>query len=304
MERRDVRSFGITFVGVWLFMLVGGSRSDAQDRLKQAANVYSTLMQRAQADPPRLEQVQARGAEVSIVNQKPKFDPVQAPGFCGNKPVKLGMKVWAELVGQDGQTGTGQYVNLERYRFKPKERFYLWFESASPIQISLFQHYYGPTATKDSRLVLPQPDYPKSYETLLSGKPVRYPILLETDNDLRQELMSIVAYTPGTPFAGNQPLPICTVSSLSTNVQVTQAMAQTSQQLSSTMNQNVVVQVAQNGSPTLNNLEGDGVVISRAARFDAVASPTATAPSANSDDVASVLLGSQNIGHGQFVLTK
>jgi hypothetical protein len=91
-------------------------------------------------------------------------------------------------------------VHLEKYKWQRKQRFYVWFESAAPVYVGFWQDYDGKAP---SRKVLPDERFPQSYSAILPGQPFRFPVLLEMDNDLNNEFMSIevvLANNPDVPI--------------------------------------------------------------------------------------------------------
>jgi hypothetical protein len=140
-------------------------------------------------------------AEV-LVGDAGRYGPVDVPINGKPVPVKMMVKVWAMPV-KDGRE-TGQAVHLEKYKWQRKERFYLYFESAVPVQIGLYQDYVGDRAPERR---LPDGKHPESYKTLMPGRSQRLPVLLEMDDNLHDELMSIVAVVAGSQpeLSINQP---------------------------------------------------------------------------------------------------
>ena len=93
-----------------------------------------------------------------------------------------------KLVNPAGQAGP--YVNVVKHKWQRRERFYLWLETAVPIQLALFQNY--PEGLLPSRQVSPDERFASSFATIMPGGPYRFPVLFKTDDDLRDEQVSLV----------------------------------------------------------------------------------------------------------------
>lgn len=111
-------------------------------------------------------------------------------------PVGVAIEYEFELVPDGQREGSGEFVNPVKYKFRPKERFFLRLKTASPVQVALYQVYDD---GQPDRLVLPSDQYPESYNTITPDQGfVRYPVLLEMDDDTRPETMMIIAFSPDT----------------------------------------------------------------------------------------------------------
>ena len=54
--------------------------------------------------------------------------PPAPPVAVGQLPVRLGVKIWGQLA------DTGQLINITKFRWNPKQRFWLWIEVAVPCR--------------------------------------------------------------------------------------------------------------------------------------------------------------------------
>jgi hypothetical protein len=100
---------------------------------------------------------------------------------------------------------------LQKYRWQRSERFYLWLDTAVPLQLSIFQNY--PDGRPESRQVTPDERYPATFATIMPGRPFRYPVLLQADDDLRDEIVSIIVVRADTgvlPCNGAQAVAVAT----------------------------------------------------------------------------------------------
>lgn len=168
----------------------------------QAKKAYADLKTQADKGYARTQ-----FKEVTINNQKvkvyqgnaPRLNPVDPMGGGPNPPppVQMCVKVWAELSDPAG-TKSGQFVNIELYKWKPKQQFYFWVESAVPINLSLFQNYdVGLAEARPPKLVSPDPKFPLTYSTCEAGVPFRFPQLFETDLNLREEFVTLTVIAAG-----------------------------------------------------------------------------------------------------------
>lgn len=83
------------------------------------------------------------------------------------------VKFWGELE-------NGTKVNLARYQWRPKERFYLCTSSALPVRL-IVQQEYPEARNKSPDTVIPDKEVPGSYDVLPPGQ-VAKSFLLETDD--------------------------------------------------------------------------------------------------------------------------
>ena len=121
----------------------------------------------------------ADGEDLTVVkpNTTKPVDP--APVVTAD----LGIKVWFEL--QDGTL-----VNPIKHRWGSKERFWIHIQTAVPVYVALFQNY--PESRPASRQVYPDQAYPESFKPLAANETTRLPVLFEMDDDMRDEIMSMV----------------------------------------------------------------------------------------------------------------
>lgn len=95
----------------------------------------------------------------------------------------LGIKVWFEL-------SNGTMVNPTRKKWDNKEKFYIHIQTSVPVYVSLYQNY--PDSRPVSRQIYPDKKYPEGFKVLQPGQSTRLPVLFETDDDMRDEIMSLV----------------------------------------------------------------------------------------------------------------
>lgn len=98
-------------------------------------------------------------------------------------PSSLGVRVWFELT-------DGTMFNPNKRKWSNKEQFYIHIQTSVPIYVSLYQNY--PDSRPASRQIYPDKKYPEGFKVLQPGQSTRLPVLFETDDDLRTEIMSIV----------------------------------------------------------------------------------------------------------------
>ncbi len=157
-------------------------------RYSQAAQSFEQLQQGSQAIEGRRFEV---GDEEVTFAGSDRFDIVPVPNLDpGAPPYQMGVAVWFQL------EPSGQFVNPVKHRWNPRERFYVWINPAVPMTISLHQNY--PEDRPASRQVYPDVRYPATFQTFMPG-PHRLPVLFEMDDDLRDEIMSMVVVRADNP---------------------------------------------------------------------------------------------------------
>lgn len=104
------------------------------------------------------------------------FDPNDDPYQCG-------IAVWFQL-------SDGSYVNPTKHRWNPGEKFYVWIEPAVPVSVSLHQNY--PEDRPPSRQVYPDARHPETFKDFAAGSKHKLPVRFKMDDDLRDEIMSMV----------------------------------------------------------------------------------------------------------------
>jgi len=192
--------------------LIGISTTALAQKLtvKDARSAYAALIK--QGKNPRLaDGKKPRYVTYKVKNKEGKLEPVKVwiggpalispvpiPGPDPKPtPVRMAVKVWAELSDSRG-THTGRLVNIQRYKWQKNERFYFWFESAVPVQMSLTQYYdVGPSEAKKPRLVSPNRYFPKTYATVPAGEPTYFPQLFKTDDTLADEFAMLTLVAAG-----------------------------------------------------------------------------------------------------------
>ena len=173
-----MKAFKLTSVLVVAMSLGGGVLADT-DLRATLINVGTTLNKTAQ------------DAAASSVKD-PRFHPAK-PVIDGKEVTVCGVvKMWAVLADKTGKEISGP-VNMKLHKWQAEEYFYLYFESATPILVSLHQLYpeTGHPMAGETRLVLPDKEFPKSLEAIPAGTAVRMPILMQMDRTLVDEAMGV-----------------------------------------------------------------------------------------------------------------
>ena len=101
-----------------------------------------------------------------------------------NIPVKTGIRVWFEL--EDGKL-----INPNVYRFSPGEKFFVHVESATPVFVTLHQHFPH-EGGKVPIIAYPDPKFPSSSRVLNPAQRTKLFTKFAMDNDYDAEYMSIV----------------------------------------------------------------------------------------------------------------
>jgi hypothetical protein len=104
----------------------------------------------------------------------------------------LMIKVWAVPLDGEGNLAKNK-VHLGKYRWEPKQQFAIFFESAVPVQVGLYEDFEN----KKSECRAPDPEFPSSYQTVKAGEPYRFPADIMLENTFDDELISIVVVAAG-----------------------------------------------------------------------------------------------------------
>lgn len=178
--------------------------ADRKDGLKQFDVMKTQAQKKLDSSPaskkdPNVEITKTE--KVPVLSSKFNLDP----GGTTPPPAALGMKIWAEL--RDGPNA-GKFVNPAAYRWAAKERFWLWFETAAPVQLAIFQTY--PDSVDGARQVVPDEKYPTSFKTIYPGEKFKFPLPFIMDDNGKTEYMAIVVARTDCdhlPLNGAIPLP-------------------------------------------------------------------------------------------------
>lgn len=172
------RSLFIVAVG----SMVLSSSLFAQDKYDDHRARFEKLKSNSAASPHETRQIEVDGARFDVPSQRIDIDPV--PNVDPNKdPYQCGIAVWFQLE-------NGRYVNPVKHRWDPEERFHIWIEPAVPVTISLHQNY--PEDRPPSRQVYPDAEFPKTFMSFPAGRSSKLPVRFKMDDDLRNEIMSMV----------------------------------------------------------------------------------------------------------------
>ncbi len=302
-------------VAVWIAVGVA-SGQERQEILDGFAKLRANSLQALeQGQVETLKTAVAKGpdekVEISVVTRA----EIQAV-IVAAQPVRLGLKICGQLL--DAAGNPAQFVNLTKHKWQRKERFWLWVESAVPVQLAVFQNY--PEGRPPSRQISPDEAYPTTFGTLLPGKPVRFPVLFQMDDDLRDEIISFVvlrADAQALPINGavvqatataqattiiNAPLPTGPAVRVEAGAQA--------QALGANVNSNgtlkgAALKMSRDILSELNTQVRARPVV-KGQKLDLVGEPPAQAPavSAESNDVAIVLLGVGRVAQKELVFHK
>jgi len=179
---------GIVCSGLMAYMLaclLGVRASGQQPDYAEGSQYFDALRKLSlESDYDRVD-VNMSGERVTIVGCPTDAPPPPTTPI----PMQLAVRVWGQLVDYAGNPGP--FVNLQKHKWQRNERFYLWIDTAVPLQLSIFQNY--PDGRPASRQVTPDPRFPATFATIMPGRPFRYPVMLKVDDDLRDEIISIIA---------------------------------------------------------------------------------------------------------------
>lgn len=219
---------------------------------------------------------------------------------------KIGIKVWFEL-------GDGTLVNPVKKKWDKKEKFYVHVQSAVPIYVSLFQNY--PESRPTSRQIYPDAKYTDSFKAIQPGQTTRLPVAFEMDDDLRDEIMSMVVVR--ADWSGIQSgLTAQATASVTNNNGTAQVTAQVNTTGTGTMkciNERVVTKKefsVEDAKLILSDLtDQKAEALSKAvndeasnAKFQIIGSETVTSSQPN--DVCFYMFGAGNVGQWQLTIKK
>lgn len=131
-----------------------------------------------------------------------KFEGVELAG----EKVKQMIEVWAVPVVNGEESD--QKVSLDGHKWRPGERFRLYFKSATPINVEVYQVY--PDGSRPEVRRFPTDRFRETYNNYIPPREsVRYPpapLVIKVDDTQDDEVMKIVAVTVGST-APLPPLP-------------------------------------------------------------------------------------------------
>jgi len=122
--------------------------------------------------------------------------PVVVPGPTPT-PVAFGVKIYASLADSSGKE-SGTFVCIPKYKWHSNEYFYVYLESTTPIQVGFYQDYPENGMITKTRQVLPDPNFPESYGTVVPGQAFKFPTLIKMDDSQEPEFMAIVCSVAGS----------------------------------------------------------------------------------------------------------
>lgn len=97
------------------------------------------------------------------------------------------IRIWAEVLSGPDK---GKLVNLQRYKWSPKQEFRLHVQSAYPLSLAVFQSF--PEDRPPTRQIVPVESVPETFSTIPAGTDFAVPYKFVTDNDLRKEMIQLV----------------------------------------------------------------------------------------------------------------
>jgi hypothetical protein len=189
MRTSVIRTAGALVLAAGSLLALAGDATAQQGRRGALEQRFNQLSQAAQAAQKQgaiqTKSVRIKGSAVTVAVGK--FN-ISSPGLsAGSDPYQLGVKVWGELI---GGPDAGKYVNMVKHKWQRGENFYLWFDTAVPAELAIFQNYANDTSP--TRRVVPDDQYPESFMTFFPGQPKRFPLAFHMDDDLNDEIMAIV----------------------------------------------------------------------------------------------------------------
>ncbi len=140
-----------------------------------------------------------------------------SPVLVDGNPICGCVAMWAVKADRTGREISGP-INIALHDWEPNDYLYLYFETARPILINLYQLYpeTGYPNQGEKRVVLPDRNFPQSFRPIQPGGAVRLPILLKLDNTRVDETIAVnvlaldlgnpAAFSTGNPVLDNPPV--------------------------------------------------------------------------------------------------
>ena len=128
--------------------------ADREELMKRFDVLKANSMQAIESENVKTVEVTMGAEKIRLVGQAqiaPAPAMPVAPPLPPGPPLRLGVKVWGQLL-------DGRFVNLTKHKWQRSEQFYLWLETAVPIQLAFFQNY--PDGRPPSRQVSPDERFP------------------------------------------------------------------------------------------------------------------------------------------------
>lgn len=221
-------------------------------------------------------------------------------------PSKIGIKVWFELA-------DGTLVNPTKKEWKPRERFYIHVQTAVPVYVALFQNY--PDSRPTSRQIYPNAKYADSFKALQPGQATKLPVLFEMDDDMRDEIMSMVVVRSDWEGIQNGLTSQATASVVNNNgtsqvsAQVTTRGVGTMKSINDTAvtKEKTTVDEVKGSIEGLSEKEAESIAkavnaASENVKFQIVGSDVASSKQPN--DVCFYMFGTGNVGQWQLTIKK
>jgi len=176
-------------VCVGLFALAEQSSAQTKDDPKGALSAFKQLS--------AVKVKSSGGARDG--KRSPRIDVADLPiSSNSNQPIAGAVKIWAVRADASGKETSGP-VSILHEKWQPNDYLYFYFESATPSIVSLYQLYplTGYPGQKESRVVIPNDQFPVSFDPIGTGSAVRLPLLMRMDNTRTDEEIAFSILTVG-----------------------------------------------------------------------------------------------------------
>jgi hypothetical protein len=218
---------------------------------------------------------------------------------------KTAVKVWFQL------TKNGAFVNPGLHRWNPKEQFRVFVQSSVPVYFAMYQTY--PDDRPPTKQICPDEKYPQTFYAVPAGKIHEIPVLFETDNDLRKEIIHLTFARVDEPALGGTvvvPAPATPgtntgSASPSSNVPeslITRTDSAPPRETATAAPPRGVLMQAKNVNTAMDHLSKFTLAASTTGTASVTAASTVT--SGNRDDVALYVLGVGKTAQTQLTLNK
>lgn len=186
MKHIPFRGLAAAAFGFMIFVAAAGNSQTGTSR-QEAKRLFEALKRNALhgADGKKAYSVRSGRIGEQRLNFGDEIDVTPVPPAPDTKtePIQLALSIYFRL--EDGK-----YVNPQTYKWREKEPFSMWVETAVPIQLHLFQNYSDDSPK--SKAVYPDEKYSETFSSIFPGKPVKLPVNFQTDPGETKEMMSLV----------------------------------------------------------------------------------------------------------------
>lgn len=168
-----------------LFVFAGFLFETSANAAQVSRNQFKAAFGKLTQEGKKAQQKMLNAPQSKSASSKFSIAPMQEidPVVIGETTYECGVMVWFQLA-------DGRFVNPTKHKWQRKERFKVFIRVPVPVYIGLYQNY--PEDRPPSRQVYPDAAYPDTFCVVPPGVDFALPVDFEMDDDLRDEIMSMV----------------------------------------------------------------------------------------------------------------